>query len=590
MSNSNYLTGPSVINDLIKTNETVAKYLVDNSHGIIHDEKDLARTYLHFAIKIFTSEKEIFKIQKNYFRLIQNQQQLWMRLVNGAWEKDSPLITPEKNDKRFNAPEWNETYFDFLKQNYLLTSQMFFNIINELELDKYRKRKLNFYTKQYLDALSPSNFLLTNPEALKIAKETNGASITEGFKNLMKDIRNHRITQSDDVTFKVGENLAITKGSVVYRNELIEIIQYAPLSKEVHSIPLLIIPAWINKYYILDLQKNNSFIRYYVEQGFTVFIISWKNPTSKMGHLKLDDYVETGVLKAIDVVRKITGVEKINTLGYCIGGTILSIALAILTTRKQDIVHSATFLASMLDFTDIGPMGDVIEEALVRKLERGDILQGGVMPGRTMEKAFNLIRDKDLIWYYVVNNYLEGKSPPPFDVMEWTNDNTNLPAGMYVFYMRQLVLENKLSKRNAINICGVPINLFKIKTPAFVIGMKEDHISPAKTAFTTTEILKGPVEYLLGDSGHIMGVVNPPSKNKYGYKMGGILDEGYDEWQRTATSHEGSWWLPWSNWLAKKSGKLIAAKKQLGNSEFPELIAAPGNYVFEVCCEENFSG
>ncbi|MDP1746256.1 MAG: alpha/beta fold hydrolase, partial [Bacteroidota bacterium] len=498
--------------------------------------------------------------------------------------------TPEKNDKRFSAPEWNETHYDFLKQNYLLTSQMFFNIINELDLDKYRKRKLNFYTRQYLDALSPSNFLITNPEALKIAKETNGASITEGFKNLMKDIQNHRITQSDDVTFKVGENLAITKGSVVYRNELIEIIQYAPLTKEVHSVPLLIIPAWINKYYILDLQKNNSFIRYYVEQGFNVFIISWKNPTPQMGHLKLDDYVEKGVLNGIDVVRKITGIEKINTLGYCIGGTILSIALAILSARKQDFVNSATFLASMLDFTDIGPMGDVIEEALVRKLERGDILQGGVMPGRTMEKAFNLIRDKDLIWYYVVNNYLEGKRPPPFDVMEWTNDNTNLPARMYLFYIRQLVLENKLSKRNAISICGVPINLFKIKIPAFVIGMKEDHISPAKTAFTTTEILKGPVEYLLGDSGHIMGVVNPPSKNKYGYKMGGILDEGYDEWQRTATSHEGSWWIPWSNWLAKKSGKLIAAKKQLGNSEFPELIGAPGSYVFEACCEENFSG
>ncbi|MES2138319.1 MAG: class I poly(R)-hydroxyalkanoic acid synthase [Bacteroidota bacterium] len=586
MSNSNSHSATFDINDLIKTNEKVAKYLVENSKGIIHDEKDLTRTYLHFAIKIFTSEKEIFKIQKNYFWLIQNQQELWKRLWTGGWEKESPIITPEKNDKRFNAPEWNETYFDFLKQNYLLISQMFSNIINELDLDKYRKRKLNFYSRQYLDALSPSNFLITNPEALKRAKETKGESIIDGFKNLMHDIQHQRITQSDDITFSVGVNLATTKGAVVYRNELIEIIQYAPLTKDVHSIPLLIIPPWINKYYILDLQKNNSFIGYAVAQGFTVFAISWKNPTSEMGHLKFDDYVEKGVLNGIEVVRKITGAEKVNTLGYCIGGTILGIALAILSARKQDVVNSATFLASMLDFTDIGPMGDVIEEALVRKLERGDILQGGVMPGRTMEKAFNLIRDKDLIWYYVVNNYLEGKRPPPFDVMEWTNDNTNLPAGMYLFYMRQLVLENKLSKRNAINICGVPINLFKIKTPTFVIGMKEDHISPAKTTFTTTEILKGPIEYLLGESGHIMGVVNPPSKNKYGYRLGGILNEGYDEWKRTATSHEGSWWIPWRNWLEKKSGKLITSKKQLGNAEFPELIPAPGSYVFEKCCEE----
>lgn len=582
MSNSN-IADPEFIKNIIKTDGKIATYLVDNSSGIIHDEKDLARTYLHLAIKILTSENEIFKIKKNYFWFVKNQQELWNSLWTNKWGIDSPIIIPEKNDKRFNAPEWNEPYFDFLKQNYLLASKMFFNIIEDLELDDKRKRKLHFYNGQFLDAFSPSNFFITNPEVLKRAIETKGDSLTEGFKNLMNDIQNQKITQTDGKTFKVGKNLATTKGAVVFRNELIEIIQYAPLTPDVYSIPLLIIPAWINKYYILDLQESNSFVRYTVEQEFTVFIISWKNPTPGTEPLTFDDYVEKGILKGIEVIQKITGAEKVNTLGYCIGGTLLGITLAVLLARKQDHVNSATYLASMLDFSDIGPMGDVLEEALVRKLERGEILQDGVMSGRTMEKAFNIIRAKDLVWNYVINNYLKGTTPAPFDVMEWTNDNTNLPAGMYLFYIRQIVLENKLSKRNAINVCGVPINLFKIKTPTFVIGMQEDHISPCRTAFTTTELFKGPIEFFLGESGHIMGAVNPPSKNKYGYMTGGVLDEGFDEWKRTAKKQEGSWWVPWSNWLAKKSGKQIPSKKQLGSTQFPELMAAPGSYVLEQC-------
>lgn len=581
MSNSKYLPDLEFISDFSKTIEKVSKYSVDNIAGNIYDEKDLARTYLQFTFKIMTSEKSIFKIQKEYFWFIQNQQELWKRVWSGRWEKNVPLIIPEKNDKRFNLPEWNETYFDFIKQNYLLISKMVCSITSELELDKKKKRKLNFYNRQFLDAFSPTNFVMTNPEVLKKTYETKGENLIEGFKNLMKDLQNHNISQTDGITFKVGKNLAITEGSVIYRNELIELIQYSPLTTEVYSIPLLIIPPWINKYYILDLQKSNSFVRYTAEQGFTVFIISWKNPSSEMGPIKFDDYLEKGILRSIEVMQKITGAEKVNTLGYCIGGTLLGVTLAVLLARKQEYINSATFLASMLDFTDIGPMGDVIEEALVRKLERGEILSDGVMPGSTMEKAFNLIRDKDLVWNYAINNYLLGKTPAPFDVMEWTNDNTNLPAAMYLFYMRQIVLENKLSKRNAINICGVPINLYKIKTPAFVIGMQEDYISPCGTVFTTTEILKGPVEFLLSESGHVMGVANPPSKKKYGYKIGGVLDEGIDEWKNTAKKEDGSWWIPWSQWLAKKSGTLISQKKQLGNVEFPELIAAPGTYVLE---------
>ncbi len=583
MSNSKYFTTLEFIRDISNTIESSTKYFINNYPGIIHDEKDLIRTYLHFVLKIMTSGKEQSKIQNKYFWLIKNQQELWKRLCFNQLERSSPLIVPEKNDKRFNAPEWNESYFDFIKQNYLLISKMYLSAICEMELDEKKKRKLNFYNRQFLDALSPSNFLLTNPEVLKRTEETKGENLIQGFKNLMIDIQDQDISQTDGQTFKVGKNLAITKGSVVYRNELIELIQYAPLTKDTYSVPLLIIPPWINKYYIFDLQESNSFVRYYVEQGFTVFIISWKNPQALMKRIMFDDYVEMGVLNGIEVVQKITGVEKVNTLGYCIGGTLLGVALAVLYARKKDIVNSATFLAAMLDFTDIGPMGDVIEEALVKKLERGEIHSNGVMSGKTMEKAFNIIRAKDLVWKYAIINYLKGQTPPPFDVMEWTNDNTNLPAAMYLFYIRQLVLENKLSTRNAIQVCGVPINLYKIKTPAFIIGMQEDYISPCKTVFTTTEILKGSLEFLMGESGHVMGVANPPFRNKYGYMMGGKLDEGFDEWKRTAKKHEGSWWIPWGQWLAKKSGDLIPAKKKTGNTQYPELIPAPGSYVFEKC-------
>ena len=587
MSNNRLVSDPDFQRKFIFTNQKISKYITDHYSAIVHDEKDLLRTYLIFAIKIFTSEKEIFKIQKNYLWFIANQQELWRRLWSFDAKNNTPVIEPQANDKRFKVAEWNEPYFNFLKQDYLLLSQMFFNIINELELDKYRKKKLYFYTREFLDALAPSNFYLTNPEVLKKTVESRGGNLVNGFKNLMKDIQNGKITQTDGVTFKVGENLAITKGSVIFKNELIELIQYAPLAAEVYSIPLLIVPPWINKYYILDLQENNSFIRHTVDQGFTVFVISWKNPTPEMGKIIFDDYVEKGVIKGIEVVQKITGTKKVNTLGYCIGGTLLGVTLAILATRKQEIVNSSTFLASMLDFSDIGPMGDVIEEALVRKLERGEIIHDGIMSGRTMEKAFDLIRANDLIWYYVITDYLKGENPPPFDIMEWTNDNTDLPANMYVFYIRELVLENKLSKRNAVTVCGVPINLYKIKTPAFIIGMQEDHISPAKTTFTTTEFLKGPIEFLLAESGHVMGVANPPSKKKYGYWMGGLLNEGFDEWQKTSKRNEGSWWIPWSKWLAKQSGKSTPARKTLGNAEFQPLMPAPGTYVLEKCREEN---
>ncbi|HWY13451.1 MAG TPA: class I poly(R)-hydroxyalkanoic acid synthase, partial [Bacteroidia bacterium] len=320
-----------------------------------------------------------------------------------------------------------------------------------------------------------------------------------------------------------------------------------------------------------------------VDQGLMVYVISWKNPMPGMGHLSFEDYVEKGALKAIEITKEISQAEKINVLGYCLGGTLLSIAGSILAAKKIDIINSITFLASMVDFSDIGPMGDVINEALVTKLEHGELLKDDVMHGHDMERAFNLIRVKDMIWYYAINNYLKGETPPSVDVIYWTNDNTNLPAGMYVYYMRKMILENKLSRKNALRIVDTPIDIGKIEAPVFVIGMKEDYISPPATAFTTTELVSGPVEFILGGSGHVMGVANPPSKNKYGYYLNGKLGYGFDKWQNTASYKEGSWWIPFSEKLKKISGKQIPASKYTGNNKYKPIENAPGKYVKEKC-------
>lgn len=558
---------------------------LENFTGYLHDDKDISLTYFSLLNKMLANPKEMIKVQKNVFYFYQQQKQLIKNTLDKSTDgkkEIEPVIIPDNHDRRFNYPEWNEEpFFDFLKQNYLLVNKLMRDIIDDMEIDEKKRRKLNFYSSQYLDALSPSNYLMTNPVAIKEARETNGQSVVKGFKNLMDDINKGRITQTDHTAFEVGKTLAYTEGAVVYQNELIQLIQYKPLTEKVNEIPLLVIPPWINKYYILDLQENNSFVRFAVSQGFTVFIISWKNPNPSMGHIRFDDYVEMGIIKSGDVIQNITGSKKVNALGYCLGGTLLGVSAAVLKGKKKSWLNSMSFLATMLDFSDVGPMGDVIDEALVRKLERGELREEGVMRGQDMEKAFNLIRAKDLIWYYVENNYLMGKDPRPFDVLFWTNDNTNLPAEMYIYYLRNMVLENKLSKRNALAICDVPVNLRKIDVPAFVLGTIEDHISPAHTAFTTTELLNGDVQYVLGGSGHVMGIANPPSKKKYGFWEGGELDGGFDHWKQTAEYRDGSWWTPWSKWLAGKSGKQVVAPKTLGSKNYPELETAPGTYVME---------
>ena len=365
---------------------------------------------------------------------------------------------------------------------------------------------------------------------------------------------------------------------------MIQLIQYTPTTKKVFETSLLIIPPWINKYYVLDLQPKNSFVKFLVESGITVFMISWRNPTAEMGKVTFDDYVTKGALSAIETANKISGSKKINTLGYCLGGTLLSVASSILATnKKENPINSATFLASMIDFSDIGPMGDIIDKALISKLERGELMHNGILNGADMETAFNLIRPNDLIWNYVVSSYLKGIKPTAFDVMYWTNDNTNLPAAMYVYYMRYMIFENKLSRKNALTINDTRIDIGKINVPVFVIGLREDSISPAVTAFTTTELVSGEVEFILGNSGHVMGAINPPSKKKYGYSLGGTLGKGFEEWKKTSQQFDGSWWTVWIERLTKLSGKEIAAPLKAGNETFKAIEPSPGRFVKEKC-------
>jgi len=552
-------------------------------------------SYLTMANKVIGNPEVMAKGQSTFFNFLQNQAELSKRMFEKQANPDSefvPVISPAPGDRRFKAAEWNESpyYFDYIKQNYLLISQMMLEIVDSIELEKKSKSKLNFQTQQYLDALSPANFFMTNPEAIKLAGETNGKSLVKGYENLLKDIEKGSITQSDESTFEIGRDLAHTKGSVVYENELIQLIQYDPLTEKVSEVPLLILPPWINKFYILDLHTDRSLVEYCVKQGQTVFMISWKNPTAEMGYLGFEDYVVKGALKAIEVSKAITGAKKIDTLGYCLGGTLLGITLSIIASeeptfleaeREKDSVNTATFLAAMLDFSDVGTMGAVIDEELVSNLEN-ELKDGGVMKGEDMAKAFNAIRANELVWHYVANNYLMGKTPPPFSVLYWSCDNTNLPARMYTYYMRNLIFENKLRIKNALRICNVPIDLGRIKVPTFVIGTIDDHISPCRTAFTTTELLSGEMEFVLGDSGHIMGAINAPSKkHKYNFKHNGELGKGFEHWEKTAKQGEGSWWPNWSKWIATKPHKTVPAPKNTGSKNYPAIEPAPGRYVKE---------
>jgi len=513
-------------------------------------------------------------------RTVRQHAALWQSaLTREAGRDATPIAPPDRGDRRFSSAEWQRIpWFDYLRQSYLINSRFLSDWIEALEAEPRAKERLRFIARQFSDAMSPANFAATNPDALKLALETRGESLTQGIRQLLEDVHKGRISITDESVFEVGKNLAVTEGAVVFENELIQLIQYNPVTPTVFRRPLVMFPPCINKYYILDLQPENSLVRYAVEQGHPVFMVSWRNITEELDHLTWDDYIEKGVLKALEVASAICAAEKVNALGFCVGGTMLGAALAVMAAKGENRVESATFLASMLDFSGTGDIGLFIDEASVAMREAA-IGKGGIMPGRDLALVFSALRANDLVWSYVVNNYLKGKSPEAFDLLYWNADSTNLPGPMYCWYVRNTYLENGLREAGNTVVLGVPVDLGKITVPAYVLATREDHIVPWRTAYRTTQLLGGEVRFVLGASGHVAGIVNPASKNKRSYWIGAKPAADPDEWVAVARERPGSWWTDWSTWLEGFGGERVKARTRLGNAKFKTIEPAPGRYV-----------
>lgn len=507
-----------------------------------------------------------------------SQLNLWRNLLTGN-AAQNPVVEPARGDRRFAADEWSQNpVFDYIKQSYLLTSNLLNEMASNANLNDNQQKQLEFYTQQYIDAMSPTNFAVTNPEVLQQALETKGESLVNGLKNLLGDIDKGRISMTDESAFTLGENLATTEGSVIFENDMFQLLHYKPTCEQIAERPTLIVPPCINKFYILDLQPHNSFVKYCVDQGQNTFLVSWKNPSVDESHISWDDYVGNGVLKAVEVVNTVAGTDKLNAVAWCIGGTILSTSLAVLAARKQNPVASATFLTTLTDFTDPGDLCVFLDDQQIKRME-SKISNDGVLHGRELATAFSMLRSNDLIWSYVVNNYLKGQTPPPFDILYWNSDPTNLPATMYNFYIKNMYQENKLTQKDALTICGEKIDLGRIKIPVYFLSTVEDHIAPWKGTFLGTDLFKGNVEFVLGASGHVAGVINPASKNRRHYWTKGEMGQGSDHWLETAEKQEGSWWGHWAEWVKRRGGKKVDAPATLGNAEYTEIEPAPGRYV-----------
>jgi len=513
-------------------------------------------------------------------RYQQDQWRLWISMLSANKQTTpKPVVLPVPGDRRFAGKEWEENpVFNYVKQSYLLTSNFFNEMAKVTPLEDNHKKKLMFYTRYFIDAISPNNFAITNPEVMQLAVETKGQSLMEGLKNLLADLEKGRISMTDETAFELGQNLATTPGAVVFENEIMQLIQYKPTTENVLDRPLVIVPPCINKFYILDLGPENSFVKYAVSQGNTVFMISWVNPGQEHCDYSWDDYLELGVFTAFKVIKEITGAKQINTGSWCIGGTILASALAVMQQKNDDSVATATYFTTMLDFSEPGELGVFLDEIQVARRE-SQLKYTGILSGKDLALTFSMLRANDLIWSYVVNNYLKGQTPAPFDILYWNSDPTNLPANMYSFYIRNMYMENKLIQSNALTLCGVPIDLRNIKVPSFFLSTLEDHIAPWKTTFNSTELFSGPIHFVLGASGHIAGVINPPAKKKRNYWVGGELGKGPARWLETAKSEAGSWWPYWSSWLKKQGGAEVPAPPTLGNANYSIIEPAPGRYV-----------
>ena len=523
-------------------------------------------------------------VQREKLRLLQEclyreHLALWGSLLGGS--NDIGREAAAAGDHRFDAPEWSEMpFFRYLRQAYLLNARFLDDMGELAELDGHAKRRLQFVLRQFADAIAPTNFAATNPEVIKLASESGGKSLSQGMKLLAADLARGRISMTDERAFEVGRNLAVTPGAVVFENEVMQLIQYAPSADQVFERPLLIVPPFINKYYILDLQPENSFVRYCVEQGFTTFIVSWRNIPPELGYLTWHDYVREGVLAPLDAVRAITGAEQVNTLGFCVGGTLLATALAVMAEKNDASVASLTLLASMLDFSETGDISVFVDREFVERAER-EFRETGSMPGSRLAATFATLRANDLVWRFVINNYLKGREPKPFDLLYWNADGANLPGRLYTYYLRNMYLENNLKIPGKLDSCGVPVDLGRIEVPAFVLATHEDHIVPWKTAHLSAALLGGRTEFVLGASGHVAGIVNPAAGKRRHYWTNSASAPDADAWFTGAAQQAGSWWPHWANWLREKSGNKQLAPAALGNTRFPVIEPAPGRYVKE---------
>ena len=535
--------------------------------------------------------------------IMEAQFQLW-RDYMGLWERTArrmmggdvePVVAPAKNDKRFRDKDWQENQiFDFIKQSYLLTANWMQETVAKADakLDPKTKKRIEFYTKQFADAIAPTNFVLTNPEVLRTTLQSNGENLVKGLNNLLEDLDRGggqlSIRQSADA-FKIGENIATAPGKVVFRNELIELLQFDPATEQVYKTPLLIFPPWINKFYILDLKPENSFIRWATAQGYTVFVVSWVNPDKKLAKKTFEDYMRQGIFAGLDAVTAATGEKKVNCIGYCIGGTLLSATLAYMAAENDDRVNSATFFAAQADFSEAGDLQVFVDDEQLEALKQQMDDAGGVLEGAKMATTFNMLRANDLIWSFVVSNYLLGKEPAPFDLLYWNSDTTRMPVATHMFYLREFYKNNCLSQGKMV-LGDQKLDLSKVKIPIYLQSAKDDHIAPFRSVYKSTKLFGGPIRFIIAGSGHIAGVINPPAAKKYQYwtndtfgmtpdgKTGQPYPAKVEDWQSSAKETPGSWWPDWDAWLSKLSGPKVHARKP-GDGKLKVLGDAPGTYV-----------
>jgi len=566
-----------------KSAKLMGEYAARSANGppsVFADELGIGKAFMELAAKMLANPYRLAEAQMNLWWDYMTLWQSSMLKMMGA--PSEPVAEPAKGDKRFKHEDWHAHFlFDYVKQSYLIAARWMHDQVGSVEgLSDHTKKKVDFFTRQYIDALAPSNFALTNPEVFRETVATGGQNLVRGLHNLLDDIERGngqlKISMTDTKAFELGVNIATTPGQVVFQNDLIQLIQYEPSTKKVWQRPLMIIPPWINKYYILDLREKNSFIRWAVSQGHTVFVVSWVNPDARLAHKDFEDYLSEGTLAALDAIEKATGEKSVNVIGYCLGGTLLAATLGYLAAKKDKRIASATFMTALIDFSAAGELEVFIDEAQVSSLEK-KMAERGFLEGSEMGNTFNLLRANDLIWTFVINNYLLGRDPFPFDLLHWNCDSTRMPAKMHSFYLRNMYMNNLLREPGALSLNGVKIDLSKVNVPAYFVSAIEDHIAPWKTTYEGPRILGGKSRFVLSGSGHIAGMVNPPAANKYGFWTNATLPDDADAWLEGAEQHQGSWWTDWMKWIGPHLGREVPARVP-GKGKLKVIEAAPGSY------------